>query len=109
MLAEWQHFDFNRSVVERRSHLFFRGLANDRPYFRALKTPLGSLSEWDKPAALMAAMCLPLPESKTWLAVAVPQLPTPFAATSVSWLQAIQGTARALPSAPPQPQHTHPP
>jgi len=90
-LAEWQHYDFNRSVVERRSHFFFRGLANDRSYFRALKTQLGSLSEWDKPAALMAAMCLPLDEYLNWLAVALPQLTTPFAATYVSWLKANHG------------------
>ncbi|WP_157970154.1 RNA-directed DNA polymerase [Pelagibacterium sediminicola] len=99
-LAEWQHFDFNRSVIERRSHFFFRGLANDRPYFRALKTQLGSLSEWDKPAALMAAMCLPLDEYKNWLAVAQPQLSTPFAATYVSWLKASHGKLRELLSDP---------
>jgi len=56
-LSDWQSHDFNKSVIERRANFFFRGLANDRAYFRALKTQLGSLSEWDKPAALMAAMC----------------------------------------------------
>lgn len=99
-LTDWQHYDFNRSVVERRSHFFFRGLANDRPYFRALKTQLGSLSEWDKPAALMAAMCLPLDEYKSWLAVALPHLSTPFAATYVSWLKANHGRLRNLLSEP---------
>lgn len=65
-LSDWQTYDFNRSVIERRSHFFFRGLANDRAYFRALKTQLGSLSEWDKPAALMGAMCLPCDARTGW-------------------------------------------
>jgi hypothetical protein len=86
-LSNWQLYDFNRSVIERRSHFFFRGLAGDRAFFRALKTQLGSLSEWDKPAALMAGMCLPLDEYKNWLAIATPQLSNPFAATYTSWLK----------------------
>jgi Reverse transcriptase (RNA-dependent DNA polymerase) len=85
-LSDWQSYDFNRSVIERRSHFFFRGLASDRAFFRALKTQLGSLSEWDKPAALMAGMCLPLDEYKNWLAGAVQQLTTPFAGSYVGWL-----------------------
>jgi hypothetical protein len=35
-LLDWRSYDFNKSVIERRSHFFFRGLANDRPFFRAL-------------------------------------------------------------------------
>ena len=35
-LSDWQSYDFNKSVIERRSHFFFRGLANDRAHFRAL-------------------------------------------------------------------------
>ena len=90
-LSEWQSYDFNRSVIERRSHFYLRGLANDRAYFRALKTQLGSLSEWDKPAALMAGMCLPSDEYKNWLATTVQQLNTPFAATYVDWLKDCHG------------------
>jgi Reverse transcriptase (RNA-dependent DNA polymerase) len=86
-LSDWQFYDFNRSVIERRSRLLLRGLANDRAFFRALKTQLGALSEWEKPAALMAAMCLPLDEYKSWLAIAVQQLNTPFAATYTAWLK----------------------
>jgi CDGSH-type Zn-finger protein len=41
---DWQSYDFNRAVIERRSQFFFRGLPNDHPFFRALKTQLGSLS-----------------------------------------------------------------
>ncbi|MER8388165.1 RNA-directed DNA polymerase [Mesorhizobium sp. M0166] len=102
-LSDWQSYDFNRSIIERRSNFFFRGLANDRAYFRALKTQLGSLSEWDKPAALMAGMCLPLDEYKNWLAVALPQLTTPFAATYAAWLKDRHGTLHQLLSEPHEP------
>jgi hypothetical protein len=101
-LVDWQGYDFNRSVIERRSHFFIRGLANDRPYFRALKTQLGSLSEWDKPAALMSAMCLPLDEYQKWLAAAVDHLATPFASTYVGWLRENHGKLQQLLSEPHQ-------
>jgi len=96
VLSDWQSYDFNRSIIERRSNFFLRGLAGDRAYFRALKTQLGSLSEWEKPAALMAAMCLPLDEYKNWLAVAVGQLASPFAGTYLSWLKDSHGKLREL-------------
>ena len=102
-LSDWQSYDFNRSVIERRSHFFFRGLANDRAFFRALKTQLGSLSEWDKPAALMAGMCLPLDEYKNWLAVAAQQLNGPFAATYIAWLKDRHGSLHLLLSEPHEP------
>ena len=99
-LADWQPYDFTRSIVERRANFFLRGLANDRSFFRALKTQLGSLSEWDKPAALMAAMCLPLDEYKTWLSTAVDQLAMPFASTYTTWLRDNHGKLSALLSEP---------
>lgn len=102
-LVDWQGYDFSRSVIERRSHLFFRGLAADRPFFRALKTQLGTLSEWEKPAALMSAMCLPLDEYKNWLAGAVDQLATPFATTYTTWLRDNHGRLHQLLSEPHQP------
>lgn len=102
-LQDWQSYDFNRSVIERRSHFFFRGLASDRPFFRALKTQLGSLSEWDKPAALMAGMCLPLDEYKHWLADAVRQVTSPFAVTYTAWLKDKHGQLPQLLSEPHQP------
>jgi hypothetical protein len=100
---DWQSYDFNRSVIERRSKLFFWGLANDRPFFRALKTRLGALSEWEKPAALMAGMCLPLDEYKHWLTDAVRQLTSPFAATYTAWLKDNHGKLRQLLSEPHRP------
>jgi hypothetical protein len=102
-LPDWQSYDFNRSIIERRSHFFLRGLANDRPFFRALKTQLGSLSEWDKPAALMAGMCLPFDEYKHWLADAVHQISGPFAATYTAWLRDNHGKLRQLLSEPHEP------
>lgn len=102
-LADWNKYDFNRSLLERRALFFLRGLANDRPFFRSLKTQLGSLSEWEKPAALMAAMCLPLDEYKTWLSTAVHQLATPFASTYVGWLKEKHGNLAKLLSEPQEP------
>jgi hypothetical protein len=101
--VDWQSYDFNGSVIERRALFFFRGLANDRAFFRALKTQLGALSEWDKPAALMAGMCLPLDEYKNWLAVAIHQLTSPFAATYMAWLKDNHGRLRQLLSEPHEP------
>lgn len=103
ILSDWKSYDFNRSVIERRSSFFFRGLVNDRAFFRALKTQLGSLSEWDKPAALMAGMCLPFDEYKSWLAVAVQQLTSPFAATYTAWLKDNHGKLHQLLSEPHEP------
>jgi hypothetical protein len=94
--ADFQGYDFNRSVIERRAYFFFRGLLNDRAYFRALKTQLGSLSEWSKPAALMAAMCLPNDEYRNWLAVAVNQIATPFASIYTTWLKENHGELRRI-------------
>jgi hypothetical protein len=102
-LTDWRSYDFNRSVIEQRSHFFLLGLANDRAFFRALKTQLGSLSEWEKPAALMAGMCLPADEYKHWLADAVPQITTPFAATYAAWLKDNHGKLRQLLSEPHEP------
>ncbi len=102
-LPDWRRYDFNRSMIEKRAHLFLRGLANDRPYFRALKTQLGSLSEWEKPAALMAGMCLPYDEYRNWLSGVVDQLSTPFAATYTSWLRENHGRLGQLLSEPHEP------
>ncbi|MGJ4888853.1 RNA-directed DNA polymerase [Bradyrhizobium sp. HKCCYLRH3099] len=102
-LLDWQSYDFNRSVIERRSHFFFRGLANDRPFFRALKTQLGSLSEWDKPAALMAGMCLPLDEYNHWVTEAAHHISSPFTATYIAWLKHNHGKLRQLLSEPHEP------
>ena len=99
-LADWQAYDFNRSVIERRAHFLFQGLASNRAFFRALKTQLGTLSEWEKPAALMAGMCLPLDEYKNWLAVAVHQLGSPFAAIYTAWLNDNHGRLQQLLSEP---------
>jgi hypothetical protein len=103
VMADWQNYDFHRSVIERRSHFFLRGLANDRAFFRALKTQLGSLSEWDMPAVLMAGMCLPFDEYKSWLQVAVHQLTTPFAGTYTAWLKDSHGKLAKLLSDPHEP------
>ncbi|HTI66671.1 MAG TPA: RNA-directed DNA polymerase [Caulobacteraceae bacterium] len=100
---DWVGYDFNRSVIERRSHFFLKGLTNDRAFFRALKTQLGMLSEWEKPAALMAGMCLPFDEYKNWLDGAVHQISTPFSSTYVSWLKDNHGKLDKLLSEPHMP------
>ncbi len=93
---DWSKYDFNRSVIERRSNFFLRGLSNDRAFFRALKTQLGTLSEWDKPAALMAGMCLPFDEYKNWLDAISHQFNSPFSATYTSWLKDNHGNLEKL-------------
>lgn len=100
---DWAGYDFNRSIIERRAGLFLRGLINDRAYFRALKTQLGTLSEWEKPAALMAGMCLPSDEYKNWLNVAAGQLVSPFSGTYLAWLKDNHGKLSSLLSEPHNP------
>lgn len=102
-MTDWQRYDFNKSVIERRSQYFLRGLTNDRAYFRALKTQIGSISDWDKPAALMGGMCLPLDEYKSWLTVALQQLGGPFSATYVAWLKENHGKLSQILSEPQTP------
>ena len=102
-MTDWQGYDFNKSVIERRSQYFLRGLTNDRAYFRALKTQIGSISDWDKPAALMGGMCLPLDEYKSWLTVALQQLAGPFSATYVAWLKENHGKLSQILSEPQTP------
>jgi hypothetical protein len=70
---------------------------------RGPRSANGALSEWDKPAALMAGMCLPLDEYKNWLAVAVHQLTSPFAATYTAWLKDSHGKLHQLLSEPHEP------
>ncbi len=106
-LADWSSYDFGRSIIERRARFFLHGLANDRSFFRSLKTQLGSLSEWDKPAALMAAMCLPLDEYRVWLSAAVNQIAMPFAATYTDWLCTRHGNLSKLLSEPQRPVETN--
>jgi hypothetical protein len=36
-MSDWNTYDFNRSILEKRCHLLFRGLCNDRAFFRAAK------------------------------------------------------------------------
>lgn len=99
-LPDWNGYAFHETVIEKRAYHFLRGLSGDRAHFRALKTQLGTLSEWEKPAVLMAAMCLPLDEYKNWLSVALPQLSSPFAATFVGWLKTKHGSLAAILSEP---------
>lgn len=95
-LADWNGYNFNASISERRAAYYFRGLANDRAYFRANKTQLGALSEWDRPAILMAGMCLPADEYRNWLDEGVHQLSSPFATTYVTWLKDNHGRLNEL-------------
>lgn len=95
-IADFSDYDFSRSVVEKRAELFVRGLNNDRPFFRARRTRLGDLGEWEKSATMLAAMCLPNDEYRAWLDVAVAQLSTPFAQTYVNWLKRSHGNLAAI-------------
>jgi hypothetical protein len=52
-------------------------------------------------------MCLPLDEYKSWLAVATPQLSSPFAATYTSWLKDNHGKLPQLLSEPHEPVCTN--
>ena len=55
------------TVIERRQALLLRGRLNDRAYFREAKTRFADVSDWEKPALLLAASCLASSEYDTWL------------------------------------------
>ena len=55
------------TVIEKRQCLLLRGILGDRGYFREQKTKFDEVSDWEKPALLLAMSCLATSEYEIWL------------------------------------------
>lgn len=83
---DFRDYDFNRSVVERRAEYFLRGRLGDAPYFRRRKAQFAEVSDWEKPALLLGAMCLPRDEYARWITGIRDHIPGAFNAILADWL-----------------------
>lgn len=57
------------NVAERRQNLLLRGLLNDRAFFREQKTKFDEVSDWEKPALMLAMSCLASSEYDKWIGI----------------------------------------
>jgi hypothetical protein len=89
--ADFVAYDFTRSVNEKRYHLLLRGRFDDKAFFRGHKARFSEFSDWEKPAALLGAMCLPGDEYKTWVDSITDEIPGPFAKIFAAWLKDSHG------------------
>jgi hypothetical protein len=71
--------------------LLLRGIFDDKPYFRGRKARFGEFSDWEKPALLLGAMCLPEDEYTKWIDAISDEIPGPFSKIFTSWLKASHG------------------
>ena len=93
---DFANYDFSRSVNERRYELLLRGRFDDKPFFRGKRAKFSEFSDWEKPAALMGAMCLPEDEYKTWVDAVVDEIPGPFSKIFATWLKSSHGDLAAV-------------
>lgn len=83
---DFRDYDFNRSVVERRAEYFLRGRLGDTAFFRRKKAQFAEVSDWEKPALLLGAMCLPRDEYAIWIRGIKDNIPGPFSDIFSAWL-----------------------
>lgn len=93
---DFQSYDFNRSTVERRAMHLLRGRLGHAAYFRAQKTKFGELNDWEKPAFLLGAMCLPKDEYEKWVVSVQNAIPGPLAAEYADWVKGNWGNLPAI-------------
>lgn len=85
---DFRDYDFTRSTAEKRCEFFLRGRIGQTTYFRTRKTRFGELSDWERPAYLIGAMCLPKDEYEHWLNSVAHLIPGPVSRIFQSWLKA---------------------
>lgn len=66
-LFQVQQLDVLPAVIDKRQLLLLRGLLGDKNYFRKQKTAVHSYSEFERPALVMGASCLPSDEYSKWI------------------------------------------
>ncbi len=89
--ADFAEYDFTRSINERRYELLLKGRFDDKAYFRSKRAKFSEFSDWEKPAVLLGAMCLPADEYKTWIDSISDEIPGPFSKIFANWLKANHG------------------
>lgn len=94
--ADFANYDFSRSVGEKRYDLLLKGIFDDKPFFRSRRAKFSEFSDWEKPAALLGAMCLPQDEYHTWVDSVSDEIPGPFAKIFAAWLKSAHGNLAEL-------------
>lgn len=94
--ADFETYDFSRSVYEKRYQLLLRGIFNDRPYFRAQRTRFSDFSDWEQPCLLLGSMCLPEDEYITWVDSVSDDISGSFPALFAKWLKDNHGNLPKL-------------
>jgi len=84
------------TVIEARQRWLMLGLLADRATFRAQKTKLAEINDWEKPALLLAASCLAESEYEAWLNVAKEQFNDPLCKDFIGWLKSNEIPLREL-------------
>jgi hypothetical protein len=94
--ADFHQYDFSRSTNEKRYEFLLRGRFDDKAFFRSKRARFSEFSDWEKPALLLGAMCLPADEYKTWVDAVVDEIPGPFSKIFAAWLKANHGDVGAV-------------
>ena len=89
--TDFLNYDFSRSINERRYELLLKGRFDDKAYFRSKKAKFSEFSDWEKPAVVLGAMCLPEDEYRTWVDTIVDEVPGPFGRIFSNWAKASHG------------------
>lgn len=76
------------NVAERRQNLLLRGLLNDRAFFREQKTKFDEVSDWEKPALMLAMSCLASSEYEKWIGIVKGQYNDLLGDEFCKWLRA---------------------
>ena len=89
--TDFAKYDFSRSINEKRYELLLKGKFDDKAYFRSKRAKFSEFSDWEKPAVLLGAMCLPHDEYKTWVDSVSDEIPGPFSKIFANWLKVTHG------------------
>lgn len=85
--ARLERLQIKSSVIERRQQLLLKGRLNDRAFFREAKTRFADVSDWEKPALMLAASCLSTSEYETWLSHCKDRYNDILCDEYISWLK----------------------
>lgn len=85
--SRFKELPLKDSIIEKRQSILLRGRLDDRAFFREGKTRFGDLSEWEKPAMMLAASCLSVGEYETWLGFCKDRYSDILSAEYISWLK----------------------
>jgi hypothetical protein len=73
--------------IEKRQILLMRGRLEEKAFFRAAKTKWADYSDWEKPALMLAASCLPASEYEAWLSFCKGKINDFLGDEYIAWLK----------------------